>query len=248
MGGVGLGEPSEHHRQRRAAMGEHERRAGILDEVAGMHEPRHRGRSVGDATERVDEAVGAQAFVVAAVHGMDEQGRLAGMGHFPERGQVGIVEHAAEALGLGADHGAVEAGIECLLQHLGGMRAALHRHGRERHQRRQRLHAREQMLVVEAAPVGALVGGQFVAETVEPAAHHLAVDILLGHPGTALLDVAQQRHDRAGHLRAGEGKAQLAFLFLGLERGEQTLLRLHVGKQSGRNEMGVGVDDQVMFS
>jgi hypothetical protein len=134
------------------------------------------------------------------------------------------------------------AGIEGFFQHLRGMRAALHRHGRERHQRRQRLHSREQMLVVEAAPIGTLVGGQFVTETVEP------VDVLLGHPGAALLGVAQQRHDRAGHLRAGKGKAQLAFLFLGRERGEQALLPFHVGKQRGRNEMGVGIDDQVAVS
>ena len=41
---------------------------------------------------------------------------------------------------------------------------------------------------------------------------------------------------------------KLALLFLGLEGGEQALLRLHVGKQRGRNEMGVGIDDQVVLS
>jgi hypothetical protein len=149
---------------------------------------------------------------------------------------------------LGADHGAVKAGIERLVQHPGGMPAALHRHGRERDQRRQRLHTRQQMLVVEAAPIGALVGRKLVAEAVEPAAHHLAADILPGHPGAALLDVAQRRHDRPGHFGAGKGKAQLAVLLPGLERGEQALLRLDVGKQRRRNEMGVGIDDQVVHS
>ncbi len=170
------------------------------------------------------------------------------MGDLPERREIGIVEHAAEPLGLGPDHRAVEAGIERFLQHRGGMLAALHRHGGERHQRRQRLHPSKQVLVVEAAPVGALVGGQFVAEAVEPAADHLAVDVLRGEPFAALGDVAQRRHDGARHLRAGKRKAQAALLLLGLERREQALLRLDVGEQCRRDEMGMGVDDQVMVS
>jgi hypothetical protein len=125
------------------------------------------------------------------------------------------------------------------------MAAALHRHGRERHQGRQRLHAGEKMFVIEAAPIGSLFGRKLVAETVEPAADDLAVDRLLRHPGAPLLDIAQKRHHRSRHLGAGEGKAQLALFLPGHEGGEQAALRLHLGEERRRHEMGMAVDDHV---
>ena len=67
-------------------------------------------------------------------------------------------------------------------------RPSLQRHGGERHTR-QALAAAEHRLVRKARPIGAFLGRQFVAEHVEPAARHLAVDPLRREPGFALRHV-----------------------------------------------------------
>ena len=76
------------------------------------------------------------AVVAALEHRMDEDDRAELVGGLPERIERGIVEHAALALGLGADHRALEAGGMRLAQHFGGARAVLQRHGGERHEAR----------------------------------------------------------------------------------------------------------------
>ena len=141
---------------------------------------------IGHTTHRADKTVSLEPVIARAECRMNEKRCLARGRHLPERLQIGVVEHAGSALGLGADHRAVESGFERLFENLGGMLAALHRHGGERHQRRQRLDALDEVLVVEAAPIGALLGRQFVAEAVEPAADQLMVDAVLAHPGAAL--------------------------------------------------------------
>ena len=68
--------------------------------------------------------------------------------------EIGVVEIAAIALGLGADHGAVEAVGERVFENLGGELSALQGNGGKR---RKLVHGGcrgAHMLVHEAAPIG----------------------------------------------------------------------------------------------
>ena len=71
---------------------------------------------------------------------------------------------------------------ENLTQHFGGAGAILQRNGGERHEARFAHRGLRQMGVDQARPPGALLGRQFIAEHIEPAANHLALDILVVHP------------------------------------------------------------------
>ena len=132
------------------------------------------------------------AVVAALEHRMDEHDRAKFVGGFPERRQRGIVEHAAFAFGLGADHGALEAGGMRLAQHFGGARAVLQRHGGERHEARLAHRGLRQMGVDQPRPGRALLRRHFVGEHVEPAADHLTLDLLLVHPFQAGRQIAQR--------------------------------------------------------
>ena len=70
---------------------------------------RHGDQRVGDAAERVRHAVVVHAVVAALEHRMDEQRAAELVGRAPERIERGIVEHAADALRLRADHRACKA-------------------------------------------------------------------------------------------------------------------------------------------
>jgi hypothetical protein len=95
-------------------------------------------------------------------------------------------------LGLGADHGTSEARGMRLAQHLGGARAVLHRHGGQRHEAWLALCGLCQVRVDQARPFSALLRRHLIGEHVEPAADHLALDLLLVHPLQARGHVAQR--------------------------------------------------------
>ena len=160
----------------------------------------------------------------------------------PERFEIGIVERAALAFRLGANHGAVEAGIERLVQNLRGELAALQRNRRQRRESLELLDAFEHVLIEKARPVGALLRRQLIGEHVEPAADHLLVDFLLDEPLLAMVDVAEPSDHRPRELAAAKRQRQCALVLLGLDRRKQPLLRLEVVEQRLRNVMSMHID------
>ena len=146
-------------RARRARRRRHARRrgdAGKPCEMAREEQPRHRDRRIGQAADRVQEIVAGQPLVAADVMRMEEERRAARRGHLPERVELGIVEIAAHALGLGRDHRTLEAPVERLLEHPRSELAILQRHGGERASSGESGGVIRQVLVKEARPVGAL--------------------------------------------------------------------------------------------
>ena len=188
------------------------------------------------------------AIVTALEHRMRRHDRAKFIGRFPERIERGIVEHAALAFRLGADHDALEAGGMGFAQHLGGKLAILGRHGGERDEARLGLGGLRQMRVDEARPGGTFRGGQVVAVHVEPAGDDLAIDLLLVHPLQAAGQIAQRLRHRARRLTAGKGKAEARAVLDQADRRKLRSLRLDILDQARRNEMGVTIDDHVACS
>jgi hypothetical protein len=146
-------------------------------------------------------------------------------------------------LGWVADHGAVETGVERLLEHLGGMPAGLQRHRRERHQERIGLHAREHVRVEIAAPVGALVRRDVVAEQVEPAAHHLPVNAARGEPALARIGVAHAAGHRTLGVVARECETVAAVRDGHLHRRKGSFLRGDLIQEGGWDVVRMRVND-----
>ncbi len=198
----------QHHRQRAAAMRDDEVNPGISQQVAGQQESRDRNRAVRNAPDGIHETVGLQAVVVGAERRMDDDRCLEGRGGLPERIEVRVIEHAADALGLGPDHRAVKPRFHGLREHLCGKLSGLHRHGGERHERVELRDTFHHVLVDEPAPVGALVSRQFVAEYVEPAGDELLFDPLLREAAAAPADIAHRDRHLALGFAVREGNAQ----------------------------------------
>jgi hypothetical protein len=173
---------------------------------------------------------------------MHEQRGFAGRGGLPEGRQVRIVEDPGGALGLRADHGAVEAGVERLLQDLGSEPARLHRDGRERYQEGQLGGGGQHVGVEEAAPVGRLLGRQVIAEHVEPAADDLLVDAMCREPLAARLGGAHPGRDRSLGLVPREGEPHAA-IDRDLHRRRNPPPRCELLEQGRGNEVGMRVDD-----
>ena len=179
---------------------------------------------------------------------MDEQRAAELVGRAPERIERGIVEHAADALRLRPDHRACKARRMRLAQHLRGARAVLQRHGGERDQARLCPRGGEQMLVREARPARAFLRRQFVAEHVEPAADHLALDLLLVHPFQPGGKIAQRFRHRARRLAAAEREPERRAVLDQAQRRKRCGLRADRLEQARRNEMGVAVDHHAACS
>src|SRR5262245_46705350 len=96
------------------------------------------------------------------------------------------------------------------------------------------------MLVDEGRPAQALLGRDLVAEHVEPAAYHLALDLVVVEPLEARGDVAQRLRHRPRRLAAREAEAAL----LGdADRGEARGLCADRLDQAGRHQVRVTADD-----
>ena len=158
----------------------------------------------------------------------------------PERIEVGIIERTGVAPVLGPDHRARHAVPDRLAQHPGRKGARLQRHRRQRQHPVAVAALREHALVQEPRPVRAFLGGQLVAEGVEPAAGELQVDARTGEEPLARFEVAQRRHDRPGRRSAGKREPHLVGIVQ--QRDRRKLAR--PGRQGIERALGqqVGVD------
>ena len=214
--------------------------------MAGIDDAAHRDQRVGDAADRIGHAIVMHPVVAALEDRMDEERRAQFMGRLPEGLQRGIVQHAADALWLGADHGSGHARRMALAQHLRRAGAILQRHGGQRHEALFLLGEGLQMLIDEPRPGHALRARQFIAEHVEPAAGDLTVDLLLVHPLQASRHIAQGLGHGARGLAAREGEAEAArAIFHQLQGGEGGRVGADRLDEAGRADMGVAIDDHV---
>src|SRR3984957_19577228 len=191
MDGIVALQPAESIGQRAAAMRDDQIGSGIFLQMPGIDESRQRDAGIGQPADGVHHVKGAEPIVAADEHRVDEDRHLLRRSRFPEWIEIGIVERAAHALGLGSDHDAFEALAERLFEHGCRELAALQRHAGERLDRRQTGNRGQHVLVDEAAPVGAFRPRQLVAEHVEPAAGQLAIDLLFREPVLALAEIDQ---------------------------------------------------------
>ena len=174
---------------------------------------------------------------------MQEQRGFSYRGYLPERVKRGVVEIAADPLGLGRDHRAVEAGIERLFEDARGQFPILQRHGGEREHRVQRRRILLHVLVVEARPIGALLGRQFIAVDIGPAADELAVDPRLFEPVAALRQIPQARLDRPADAARGKFQARHRPVGMQPDRGKEARLALQRVEHRARHGVGVRVDN-----
>ena len=174
---------------------------------------------------------------------MQKQRGLARRRHFPERIERGIVEIAADALWLGRDHRAVKPGIERLFEDARGQFPILQRHGGEREHRFQRCRVLPHVLVVEARPIGALLGRQFIAVDIGPAADELAVDPRLLEPVAALRQIPETRLDRPADAALGKFQARHRPVGMQPDRGEEAPLALQRVEHRARHGVGMRVDN-----
>ena len=152
---------------------------------------------------------------------------------------------AADAARQRADHGARKTRRYRRLEHGGCARAVAKRHGRQRHEARLGFGCRHQHVVGEPAPAFAFGARQFIAEHVDPAAHDLLVDSLLGHPGGARGDIGQRLRHRPRRLGAGEGKGERAGVLDLPHIGKLARILADRRQQPGRHQMGVAIDDHL---
>jgi len=136
-------QPADHIRQRGAADADNHLGVAIAQGVARVDDPAHGDQRVGDTPDRIGHAVVMHPIVPALEHRMNEQCAAQFVGGPPERVERRIVEHAADAFRLRADHRADKAGRVRLAQHLGGCGAVLKRHGREWNEARRGLRRRQ---------------------------------------------------------------------------------------------------------
>ena len=129
-------EPSEHEGEGGSAHRHDDAGIGVALHVAAADQPRDRHHGVGDAADRIGEPEIVDPPVARVVARMDVDHGAGFVRRCPERIEVGMVEHAADAARQGADHRARRAGRNRGLEHRGGARAVLQRHGRERHEAR----------------------------------------------------------------------------------------------------------------
>src|ERR1019366_6685537 len=179
---------------------------------------------------------------------MNEKRCLARGRHLPERLQIGVVEHAGGALGLGADHRAVEALVERVLENPRGKLARLHWHGCQRDKKWNPGSRLEHMLIEKAAPFKRFIRRQVVAEHVEPTANRLFVNAAVGEPYLSPLNVAHAGRHRPFCLLSRENKTHTAVLDADFYRREETPLRCHIVEQRLRNEMSMGIDDHLLHA
>ena len=212
--------------------------------MPGEHQPRQRDRGIRHAADRVHQIVVLHPIIAADEHRMDHQRDFMRVARFPERIEIGIVELAELALGLGADHRAVKALAERLFEHLRRELAALQRHAGQRLQRRQRLDVLQHGLVHEAAPIGALFRRQLVAEDIEPGADELIIDARLAEPFLALVEIVQKHADRPRRRRGAEAEAHARLLVMHLHRRKHPPLRREPFEEGAGNEMTMRVDIQ----
>ena len=145
--------------------------------MAGIDQPRHRDQGVGDAADRIGHAVIVHAVVAALEHRMDEHHRRRARRPPPRTDRAtGSSSTPPTPFGWVPIIAPVKPAAMRLAQHFGRARAVLQRHGGERNEPRLALGGLRQMRVDQPRPGRALLGRQFVAEHVEPAADDLAFD------------------------------------------------------------------------
>jgi len=199
--------------------------------------------TIGDAADPIGETERLHPAVTGIEARMDVHDRAGRIGRGPERIEVGIVEHRSDAARQRADHDAGKPRIDRGLQHGGGARAVLQRHGGERNETWLGFGRGEQRVVDEPAPGFAFGGGKLVAEHVDPAADHLAIDALAVHPGEPSRKVGERLRYRARRLAVRERKGEASAVLDQAQRGKSILRLGDGGQQVRRHQMGMGIDD-----
>jgi hypothetical protein len=190
--GMVAGQPAEQEGQAGRTHRHDDFRLGVAGDVAGRDQSADGDERIGDAADGIGETVIVDACVAGVEGRMNVDDGASVVGGLPERREIGCIQHAADAAGERADHHAGKTSRYGRAQHFGRSGAILQGNGGQRHEARLRLGSLSQMRVDELGPGRAFRRREFVAEHVNPAADHLAVDAVLGHPGDAAGDVGER--------------------------------------------------------